>query len=136
MTCNASQPLTKKSPPMNSFIKHRLIIPLQTRGNVGKSTTLSILGSWLEQNAADWRGFDLDPDHQSLVRLFPEKATLAPLGDEPEGDWIKLLRTCSNQPVTLVDPRAHLSAILIRGFEMIRFPETFGAAGGRVTVLV
>ncbi len=121
---------------MKISIHHRLIVSLQARGNVGKSTALGALGGWLEQHAVEWRGFDLDPDHQSFARLFPEMVTLTPLGDEPEGDWIKLLRTCASQPVTLVDPRAHLSGVLIRGFEMIRFPESFGSTGGRVTVLL
>jgi hypothetical protein len=117
-------------------IHHRLIVPMQARGNVGKSTTLGALGGWLEQHAVQWRGFDLDPDHRSFARLFPEKVALAPLGDEPEGDLIKLLRGCANLPVTVIDPRAHLSEILIRGFELIRFPETFADADGRVTVLL
>ena len=121
--------------PMKS-IHHRLIVPIQARGNVGKSTTLSALGGWLEQHAVQWRGFDLDPDHRSFARLFPEKVALVPLGDEPEGDLIKLLRGCAGLPVTVIDPRAHLSEILIRGFELIRFPETFADADGRVTVLL
>jgi hypothetical protein len=117
-------------------IHHRLIVPMQARGNVGKSTALGALGGWLEQHAVQWRGFDLDPDHRSFARLFPENVALAPLGDEPEGDLIKLLRGCVGLPVTVIDPRAHLSEILIRGFEMIRFPETFADADGRVTVLL
>ena len=121
---------------MKSPIKHRLIVPIQARGNVGKSTSLAILAGWLEQHGIPWRGFDLDPDHQSLVRLFPDKVSLAPLGDEPEGDLIKILRGCAGIPVTVIDPRAHLSDILVRGFEMIRFCETFASAGGRVTVLL
>ncbi len=121
---------------MKSSIHHRLIVPVQARGNVGKSTTLGALAGWLEQHAVEWRGFDLDPDHQSFARLFPEMVTLAPLGDEPEGDLIKLLRGCTGRPVTLIDPRAHLSGFLIRSFEMIRFPELYGSAEGRVTVLL
>ncbi len=109
---------------------------MQARGNVGKSTILGVIAGWLEQRGIEWRGFDLDPDHRSFARLFPEKVALVPLGDEPEGDLIKLLRGCAGLPVTVIDPRAHLSEILIRGFEMIRFPETFAEAEGRVTVLL
>jgi hypothetical protein len=121
---------------MKSSIRHRLIVPVQARGNVGKSTSLAAIAGWLEQHGVPWRGFDLDPDHRSLARLFPEKVSLAPLGDEPEGDLISLLRSCSGVSVTVIDPRAHLSEVLLRGFELIRFPETFAAAGGRVTVLL
>jgi hypothetical protein len=123
--------------PMNSIsIRHRLIVPVQARGNVGKSTTLGALAGWLEQYAVEWQGFDLDPDHRSFARQFPETVTLTPLGDEPEGDLIKILRTCASRSVTVVDPRAHLSEVFIRGFEMIRFSDSFGATEGRVTVLL
>jgi hypothetical protein len=117
-------------------IQHRLIVPMQARGNVGKSTILGVIAGWLEQRGIEWRGFDLDPDHRSLARLFPANVALAPLGDEPEGDLIRLLRSCAGLPVTVIDPRAHLSEILFRGFEMIRFPETFAEVEGRVTVLL
>jgi hypothetical protein len=103
---------------------------------VGKSTILGVLAGWLEQHGVPWRGFDLDPDHRSFSRLFPEKVALTPLGDEPEGDVIKLLRTCVGSPVTVLDPRAHLSDVLIRAFELIRFPEGFAESGGRITVLL
>ena len=120
----------------STIVRHRLIVPVQARGNVGKSTTLGAIAGWLEQNAVEWRGFDLDPDHRSFARQFPEMVTLTPLGDEPEGDFIKLLRDCTSRPVTVVDPRAHLGGVLIRGFEMIRFTDLFGSADGRVTVLL
>jgi hypothetical protein len=121
---------------MKSSICHRLIVPVQARGNVGKSTTLGAVAGWLEQHAVAWRGFDLDPDHRSFARLFPEMVTLTPLGDEPEGDLIKLLRDCTSRPVTVVDPRAHLSGVLIRSFEMIRFTEVFASTAGRATILL
>ena len=123
-------------PNLMKSIQHRLIVPMQARGNVGKSTILGVIAGWLEQRGVEWRGFDLDPDHRSFARLFPGNVALAPLGDEPEGDLIKLLRGCARLPVTVIDPRAHLSEILIRGFEMIRFTETFAEADGRVSVLL
>ncbi len=121
---------------MNAEINHRLLVPVQARGNVGKSTVLSVLASWLEQRAIEWHGFDLDPDHRCLERMFPEMVTLVPPGDEPEGDVVKLLRSCPSRPVTVIDPRAHLNAILLRSWEMIRFQHSFAAAGGRITVLL
>ena len=83
---------------------------------MGKSTILGVIAGWLEQGGIEWHGFDLDPDHRSFARLFPENVALAPLGDEPEGDLIKLLRGCAGLPVIVIDPRAHLREILIRGF--------------------
>ena len=121
---------------MSTEIHHRLVVPVQARGNVGKSTTLNALAGWLEQRGVGWRGYDLDADHRSLARVFPETVALAPLGDEPEGDVVKLLRTCASHPVTIIDPRAHLNGILLRSWEIIRFPESFADAGGRMTVLL
>ncbi len=37
-------------------------------------------------------------------------------------------------PVTVVDPRAHLADVILRAFEIVKFPEQFARAGGRVTV--
>ncbi len=106
---------------MNPEINHRLLVPVQARGNVGKSTVLGVLASWLDQRSVEWHGFDLDPDHRCLERMFPEAVSLVPLGDEPEGDVVKLLRSCTTRPVTLIDPRAHLNEVLLRTWEMIRF---------------
>ncbi|NUQ64491.1 MAG: ATPase [Pirellulales bacterium] len=121
---------------MNPDVTHRLLVPIQARGNVGKSTILNALAGWLEQRSVAWRGFDLDPDHRSFERCFPATVAWQPLGEEPEGDLIKLLRTCTANPVTVIDPRAHLNEIVLRSWEMIRFPESFATTGGRITVLL
>ena len=113
-----------------------LITCLAQRGNIGKSTCLAGIAAWLEQRGVPWQGFDLDPDHRSFSRLYPENARLIELGDEPEGDVIKVLRTVADAPVTVIDPRAHLSAIVLKAWDMIRFPESFAASGGRIVALL
>jgi len=119
---------------MSTNIEHRAIWPLQRRGNIGKSTCVSVLAQYCDQRGAPWLGFDLDPEHATFSRLFPEEVVLQPLGDEPEAEVIKIGRRCSETPVTLIDPRAHLADAVLRGWEMIRFPEYFAAQGGRITV--
>lgn len=109
-----------------------LITCLAQRGNIGKSTCLSGIAAWLEQRGVPWQGFDLDPDHRSFSRLYPGAARLVELGDEPEGDVIKVLRAATDAPVTVIDPRAHLSATVLKAWDMIRFPESFAASGGRI----
>jgi hypothetical protein len=121
---------------MNTDVSHVLVTCAVKRGNLGKSTALSLLAGWLEQRGIPWQGFDLDPDHQSFVRLFPDTVQSVPLGEEPEGDIIRVLRAVTAKPVTLIDPRAHLSGTILRAWEMIRFPGTFAASGGRITALV
>lgn len=117
-------------------IQHRLFIPLMLRGNIGKSVLLSLLGQWLTQRDIPWAGVDWDNDHQSFSRLFPDEVRLAPLGEEPEGDILKLLRICPSYPLFLADPRAHLSDIIIRSWKMVKFPETFAQEGGRITIFL
>lgn len=119
---------------MSANVTHRLILPLQKRGNLGKSTATALFSQYCDQRNVSWQGFDLDPDHRSFSRLFPDKVVLRELADEPETEMLKIARACAEIPVVLVDPRAHLADSLIRGLEMIRLPEQFGAGGGRITV--
>jgi hypothetical protein len=97
---------------------------------------VSVLAQYYDQRSVPWRGFDLDPEHATFSRLFPDEVLLHPLGDEPEADIIKIARRCTDVPVTLVDPRAHLSEAILRGWDMIQFPTHFAAQGGRITVVL
>lgn len=76
------------------------------------------IAAWLEQRGVPWQGFDLDPDHRTFSRLYPEATQLVELGDEPEGDVIKVLRKLNATPVTLIDPRAHLSATVLKAWDI------------------
>jgi hypothetical protein len=95
---------------------------------------VAALAQYCDQRGVPWRGFDLDPEHATFSRLFPEEVVLQSLGDEPEADVIKIIRRCNEIPVTLIDPRAHLSDTILRGWDMVRFPEHFAAQDGRITV--
>lgn len=121
---------------MKPEIERVLITCIAKRGNLGKSTVMAGIAGWLEQCGIPWRGFDLDPDHRSFARLFPESVQSVSLGDEPEGEVIKVLRAVHEMPVTLIDPRAHLSGTVLRAWDMIRFPETFAETGGRIVALL
>lgn len=121
---------------MKAPISHRYLTSLQTRGGVGKSTVFAALAQYCEQRSVSWRGYDLDPDHRNFSRLFPETVAMRELGSEPESEVIKIARAASETPVTLVDPRAHLGDVTANAWQMIRFPETFAALGGRITVLL
>ena len=52
--------------------KHRLILPMQAKGNMGKSIEAAARACWLNQRGIPWQGFDLDGDNRTLSRLFPE----------------------------------------------------------------
>jgi hypothetical protein len=120
---------------MSTPISHRCFAPLQKRGNLGKSILVSALGQYLTQRRVDWVGYDLDGDHRSFSRLLPDFVTLRDLtGEEPESEIIKISRNCPANPVTLIDPRAHIAPVILRGWEMIQFVANFAKDGGRVTV--
>ena len=121
---------------MSAEYVHRILWSVQTRGACGKSTVAAVLGQFLDENAVPWRGFDLDPDHRNFVRLYPENVQCCELGNEPEADVIRVIRRCTDTPVSIIDPRAHLSEVILRAWEMVRFQETIAKSGGRVTVLV
>ncbi|MFT3784076.1 MAG: hypothetical protein QM790_18880 [Nibricoccus sp.] len=117
-------------------VLHRAIWCIQRRGNIGKSTTIAALAQYYDQRRVQWKGYDLDPEHTTFSRFFPDQVKLQPLGDEPEADLLKIIRSCAETPVTLVDPRAHLSDAILRGWNMVRFPERFAEQDGRITVLL
>ena len=121
---------------MKTVIENRLIVALAQRGNVGKSTLAVCLAQWLDHHAVMWRGHDLDTDHRSFSRLFPTEVQAVPMGEEPTADVVKVLRMATNAPVVVVDPRAHMSALLRDAFELTRFPASFLEKGGRITVVL
>lgn len=97
-------------------IKHRLILPMQAKGNMGKSIEAAARACWLNQRGIPWQGFDLDGDNQTLSRLFPSQVALMPLKGQAEDldELITILRKTTAQPVTVVDPRAHLDVQIMK----------------------
>ena len=83
---------------------------MQAKGNMGKSIEAAARACWLNQRGIPWQGFDLDGDNRTLSRLFPSQVKLTPLSGQAEDldELISILRKTTAQPVTLVDPRAHL----------------------------
>ena len=59
-------------------VKHRLLLPMQAKGNVGKSLEIATRACWLSECGIDWQGFDLDADNRTLSRLFPDQVQLVP----------------------------------------------------------
>src|SRR5436190_1580009 len=53
--------------------KHRLILPIQAKGNVGKSIEAAARACWLNERGIHWQGFDLAKDHSIgiTVMVFP-----------------------------------------------------------------
>jgi hypothetical protein len=119
-------------------IKHRLILPMQAKGNMGKSIEAVSRACWLSQRGIQWQGFDLDGDNRTLSRLFPEQAKLIPLNGQAEDldELIRILRQAAAAPVTLVDPRAHLDGHLMKALRTTHFFDIANAQGIGITVMV
>jgi hypothetical protein len=120
----------------NSDIKHRLIVPIQTRGGLGKSTVAITLCEWMRQREIKWHGYDLDSFNRTLSTVFPDEVAAVTITREPEGDIIKVLRKVAQQDVTLVDPSAHMNKTILSAFEKINFTDFAAKAQVRATVMI
>jgi hypothetical protein len=119
-------------------MKHRLILPMQAKGNMGKSIEATARACWLNQRGIPWQGFDLDGDNRTLSRLFPDQVKLTPLNGQA-GDLdelILILRKTTAKPVTVVDPRAHLDAQLMKALSATHFFDIASAQNIGITLMV
>ncbi|MEI9896741.1 MAG: hypothetical protein WDN28_23495 [Chthoniobacter sp.] len=117
-------------------IEHRLIVPIQTRGNLGKSTEAIARGEWMTARGVQWKGYDLDTSNRTLSTALPERVSFVQMGAEPEGHIVRILRSVAKTEVTVIDPSAHMEQTILRAFQMVRFPETAAAVCARATVMI
>ncbi len=119
-------------------IKHRLILPMQAKGNMGKSLEAAARACWLNQRGIAWHGFDLDGDNRTLSRLFPDLVSLLPLNGQAEDldELITILRKTTAKPVTLVDPRAHLDGQIMKALAATHFFDIAAAQNIGLTLMV
>jgi hypothetical protein len=119
-------------------MKHRLILPMQAKGNMGKSIEAAARACWLNQRNIQWQGFDLDGDNRTLSRLFPSQVRLMPLTGQADDldELISILRKTTAQPVTLVDPRAHLDGQMMKALAATHFFDIAGAQNIGITLMV
>ena len=76
-------------------IKHRLVLPIQTRGSLGKSLEAILRGEWMRQYGIPWKGYDLDVYNHTLSDTYPDEVTLVQPSREPVADIIKIMRKVS-----------------------------------------
>ncbi len=119
-------------------VKHRLILPMQAKGNMGKSIEAAAHACWLNQHGIQWQGFDLDGDNKTLSRLFPANVRLLPLNGQPDDmdELITVLKKTTAKPVTLVDPRAHLDGQIMKALSATHYFDIANAQGIRITLMV
>jgi len=111
---------------------------MQAKGNMGKSIEAAARACWLNQRGIQWQGFDLDGDNRTLSRLFPSQVRLMPLTGQADDleELISILRKTTAQPVTLVDPRAHLDGQMMKALAATHFFDIAGAQNIGITLMV
>jgi hypothetical protein len=119
-----------------SKIKHRLVLPIQTRGSLGKSTEAIIRAEWMRQHRVPWKGYDLDVYNRTLSETYPEEVILVEPSREPVSDIIKILRKVNQVAVTMIDPQAHMNKTILSAIAQIDFPKFAVEALARATVLI
>jgi hypothetical protein len=122
--------------PAPPSVQHRVVAPLQVRGNLGKSTEAIVRGEWMRARRISWQGFDLDQDNRTLSEALPEEVQLVELSPEPVSDLVRILRATPKASVTSIDPRAHLHSLILETLKLLNFTEWGAALGVRLTVLV
>ena len=122
--------------PTTSEILHRLVVPIQTRGNLGKSTEAIARCEWMNHRGVLWKGYDLDAFNRTLSTTYSEDVVFVEPGPEPEGELIKIFRCLAHSDATVIDPSAHMNRTILRAMEMVRLTQLCEAIVARVSVLV
>jgi len=117
-------------------IKHRLVLPIQTRGSLGKSLEAILRGEWMRQYGIPWKGYDLDVYNHTLSDTYPDEVTLVQPSREPVADIIKIMRRVNQVAVTVIDPQAHMNKIILSAIAQVDFPKFAAQAQARATVLI
>lgn len=117
-------------------IKHRLVLPIQTRGSLGKSTEAIIRAEWMRQHDVPWKGYDLDVYNRTLSGTYPDEVTLVEPGREPVGDIIKILRKVNQIAVTVIDPQAHMNKTILSAIAQVDFTKFAAQVQARASVLI
>ncbi len=119
-----------------SDILHRLVVPIQTRGNLGKSTEAIARCEWMNRRGISWKGYDLDAFNRTLSATYADTVRFIEPGAEPEGELIKIFRQITQAEVTVIDPSAHMNKTILRAVQMVRLPDLCEEISARVTVLI
>jgi hypothetical protein len=117
-------------------IKHRLVLPIQTRGSLGKSLEAILRGEWMRQYGIPWKGYDLDVYNHTLSDTYPEEVILVQPSREPVANIIKIMRKVNQVAVTVIDPQAHMNKIILSAIAQVEFPKFAAQAQARATVLI
>lgn len=132
-----SKVMAKSSSPSSSVRERRLIVPLQAKGTIGKTTTISLIAEYLTQIGENWRGFDLDERNNEFVRTFEDNVKSVPLANEEHIDNVaRILAHGMTSNVVILDPQAFTDQLLRDALRITKFLDVAPEQGIKTTVLV
>ncbi len=111
----------------------RLICPLQSTGQVGKSTVLSSIVEYLKANEISYRAIDADGEHKTLSRWYSNTLHV-PFSEK--NDLLTILGSLGTEKVQLIDFPAQATTTLLKAlmdFDAIAF---LAERGIRVTIVL
>lgn len=84
-------------------ITHRVVFPVQAPGDIGKTTFLDALISWLNYARIDFDGFDCDLLHRSLSSRNPSQVNVFDGVSSDDAFHRLMLQLDPDAPLTLID---------------------------------
>lgn len=130
--------MTTKSKAGETPATHRFILPIQSTGRVGKSTTIEALLSWADYAGIPAGALDADEEHHSLSDAFPDGAVLMPGVTTDPDAFKKVLQMATRKitPLFLADFPAQATRFLLEQFEKFSALDALEGAGVRTTILL
>jgi hypothetical protein len=113
----------------------RCLIPVQSKGNLGKSTFSGFLLEWLQYAGIPFRAVDSDSAHQSLKNRYPDHTAKfdATVNQEAFG---LLIDRIPDSPVVLWDFRANFTPDFLDYATHYRLIEVLDRKGFRPTLFI
>ncbi len=108
-------------------------MPIQSAGQIGKSSTLSALIEYLKAGEVPYRALDCDPEHKTLSGWHPEAGRC---GFRKESDLLRIFEHLGKSPVELVDFPAQATSLILSAFEKYNATALLAEKGVKITILI
>ena len=130
--------MSNKSKVGETPATHRFILPIQSTGRVGKSTTVQALLSWAQFAGIPAGALDADEEHHSLSDAFPESAVLMPrVTTDPDAfKRVITMATKKHTPMFLADFPAQATKFILEQFSTFSALDALESAGVKTTILL
>lgn len=114
-------------------VTRRIVFPLQSQGDIGKSTTLSGLISWLKYAEIPFAASDSDSQHKTLLNRNKGYVKEFDATKSPEA-FQTLIQRLPDKPVIIVDFPGNKTDELLENFDRFQVLDGFEQLGIRPTI--